>query len=117
MCAEAQDQTKSGGIGPATALSLAGLVQYAEGSTVSRTIVDKAEGILTLFAFDAGQGLSEHSSPFDAYVVGLDGEAELIIAGEPIKVAPGEIVLMPADVPHAVKTSERFKMMLVMIRA
>ena len=108
---------KPGGLEPAHGHVLKDLVQYADGSIVSRTIVDKEQGIVTAFAFDAGQGLSEHTSPFDAYVIGLDGEAELVIGGRSVAVHAGEMALMPADVPHAVKSSARFKMMLVMIRA
>jgi quercetin dioxygenase-like cupin family protein len=101
----------------ARAHALAALVDYAEGSIVSRTLVDQDQGTLTLFAFDAGQSLSEHSAPYDAYVNVLDGAAELVIGGESVRASAGEIVLMPADVPHAVRAPERFKMMLVMIRA
>ncbi len=108
---------RQAGIDPAQAHVPAELVQYADGSIVSRTVADKEQGIITLFAFDAGQGLSEHTSPFDAYVIGLDGKAELVIGGEPVAIGPGQLVLMPADVPHGVRTTERFKMMLVMIRA
>ncbi len=108
---------KPGGIEPAEPAVASELVQYAEGSIVSRTLVDKTQGTLTLFAFDTGQSLSEHTAPFDAYVLGLDGEAELVIGGKPVAVRPGQMVLMPAGVPHAVKARTRFKMMLVMIRA
>jgi len=95
---------------------LAGLVEYAEGSVVSRTLVKAGKGNVTLFAFDAGQELSEHSAPFDALVQVVDGTAELTIGGEKVDVKAGETVLMPADVPHAVNARERFKMLLVMIR-
>lgn len=97
--------------------ALDGLVSYAEGSIVSRTLVDTEHTTVTLFAFDAGQSLSEHTAPFDAYVNVLDGAAELVIGGETVPASAGEIVLMPADVPHAVRASERFKMMLIMVRA
>ena len=117
MREQGQDKTQSGGIEPARALPLADLVQYAEGSIVSRTIVDKEQGTLTLFAFDKGQGLSEHTAPFDAYVVSLDGQAALVIGGKAVTAHAGEVVLMPANVPHAVRATARFKMMLVMIRA
>jgi quercetin dioxygenase-like cupin family protein len=106
-----------GGIEPATALSLAALVEYAEGSIVSRTLVDKEQGTLTLFAFDEAQGLSEHTAPFDAYVVVLDGEAKLTVGGKAVRAGAGQVVLMPANVPHAVRAAGRFKMMLIMIRA
>ena len=96
---------------------LASLVDYADGSIVSRTIADNRSGTLTLFAFDAGQGLSEHSAPFDAIVQILDGEAELVIGGKRVRAAAGQLVVMPADVPHAVRARRRFKMLLIMLRA
>ena len=96
-------------------LDLPGLVAYGEGAIVSRTIVENNAGTLTIFAFDAGQGLSEHTTPFDALVQVLDGEAEIIIAGESSKVGSGQIILMPANVPHAVRANQRFKMMLTML--
>ena len=99
------------------ALDLAGLVQYADGSIVSRTIADNDSGTLTLFAFDAGQGLSEHSAPFDALVNVLDGEAEVIIGGKSVNTQAGQLVIMPANVPHAVRANQRFKMLLIMLRA
>jgi quercetin dioxygenase-like cupin family protein len=108
---------RSGGIVPAKALSLSGLVRYGEGSIVSRTLLDKEEGTLTLFAFDEGQGLSEHTAPYDAYVIGLDGTAELTIAGKTAELGAGQVVLMPAGSPHAVRATGRFKMLLVMIHA
>jgi quercetin dioxygenase-like cupin family protein len=98
-------------------LSLAEMVQYAPGSIVSRTPVDTDVGTLTLFAFDAGQGLSEHSAPFDALVQVLDGTGEFTVGGKACTVKAGEALVMPADVPHAVKAVERFKMLLTMIRA
>jgi len=101
----------------ARAHTLAELVDYAEGSIVSRTLVDTIQGTVTLFAFDADQGLSEHSAPYDAYVTVLDGVAELTIGGREVRAGAGQIVLMPADVPHAIHAPERSKMMLVMIRA
>ena len=100
-----------------TALTVKDLVDYADGSVVSRTVAKNDAGTITLFAFDAGQELSEHSTPFDAFVHVLDGEAELVIGGEPVKARAGDLVVMPADVPHAVRATERFKMMLVMLRA
>lgn len=102
---------------PAKALDLASLVSYAEGAIVSRTIAQKEAGTATLFAFDAGQGLSEHSAPFDALVLALDGEAELTIGGSPLIIRAGEIVLMPANVPHALRADEKFKMLLIMLRS
>ncbi|MBC7260038.1 MAG: cupin domain-containing protein [Chloroflexi bacterium] len=93
------------------------LVAYQDGAVVSREIVSQKTGTVTLFAFDAGQGLSEHTAPFDALVLVLDGEAEITIAGTPFQVQAGEMILMPAHKPHALKAIRRFKMMLVMIRA
>lgn len=97
-------------------LELALMVDYSDGSIVSRTLLDKKTGTLTLFAFDAGQRLSEHTSPFDATVLILDGSAELTIGGETVIAAKGEMVIMPADIPHDVHAAERFKMLLIMIR-
>jgi len=91
------------------------LVDYQQGSIVSRTIVDKSSGTVTAFAFDKGQSLSEHTSPFDAMVQLLDGEAEFTIEGKPHRLAAGEMLIMPADKPHAVSAVERFKMLLIMI--
>ena len=99
------------------AVNLAGLVEYQSGSVVSREVVNKPTGTVTAFAFDAGQGLSEHTTPFDALVYLLDGEAEITIAGKPIAATAGDMVIMPANVPHALKAIERFKMLLVMIRS
>ncbi len=93
------------------------LVSYQEGAVVSRTILDKNAGTVTLFAFDAGEGLSEHTAPYDAMVAILDGEAEVKIAGETFLLREGDTIIMPADVPHALKAVERFKMLLVMIKA
>ena len=97
-------------------LSLAHHVAYADDAVVSKTLLDKKTGTLTLFAFDAGQGLSEHTSPYDATVQILDGEATLVIGGRDVRVGAGELVIMPAHVPHAVRTEQRFKMLLIMIR-
>jgi quercetin dioxygenase-like cupin family protein len=94
----------------------AGLVEYQPGAVVSRTLVKKPTGTVTVFAFDAGEGLSEHAAPFDALVVGLDGEAQVSIDGRPHAVRAGELLLLPADHPHGVRATQRFKMMLVMIR-
>ena len=101
---------------PAEAMELASLVAYADGSIVSRTLAENSAGTLTLFAFDAGQGLSEHSAPFDAVVQVLDGQADLIIGGRNVSATAGQIVVMPADIPHAVKAPQRFKMLLTMLR-
>jgi quercetin dioxygenase-like cupin family protein len=96
---------------------LAGLVDYQDGSVVSREIVSKQAGTVTLFAFGQGQGLSEHTAPFDALVYVFDGEAEITISGKPLHVKEGEMVIMPANQPHALKAVKKFKMMLTMIRA
>ena len=102
-------------IGKAAALD--GLIDYQAGAVVSRTLIDKPVGTVTLFAFDKGQGLSEHTAPFDALVNVLDGEAEITIAGKPGRVKQGEMIIMPANQPHALKAITRFKMMLVMVKA
>lgn len=91
-------------------------VDYADSSVVSKTLLKKDIGNITLFAFDQGQGLSEHTAPFDAVVYILDGAAEITIGGKPQIVAAGEMVVMPANVPHALQAKEKFKMLLVMIR-
>ena len=93
------------------------LVSYQDGSVVSRTVIDKKTGTCTLFAFDAGQGLSEHTAPFDALVQILDGEAEVTISGKAFHLKNGDIIIMPSDKPHALKAIKRFKMMLVMIKS
>ena len=93
------------------------MLDYQEGSVVSRTIIDKSVGTVTIFAFDKNEGLSEHSAPYDALVYILDGEAEITISGKPILVKKGEMIIMPANEPHALKAVEKYKMMLVMIRA
>lgn len=95
---------------------LADLADYQPDSIVSRTIIDKTTGTVTFFAFDKGQALSEHTTPFDALVYVIDGEVEIVIAGKALRLEAGQIVIMPADQPHAVKALERFKMTLTMIR-
>ena len=92
------------------------LVEYADGAVVSRTLHKRKTGTLTLFAFDRDQGLSEHTAPFDATVLVVDGRAELTLGGRKIDAAAGQLVVMPADVPHALHAPERFKMLLIMIR-
>ncbi len=94
-----------------------GLVEYHEGSVVSRTIIDKDVGTVTLFAFDDGEGLSEHTAPYDALVVDLEGEVEIRIAGKKSLLKEGDMIIMPPNKSHALKALTRFKMMLVMIRA
>ena len=100
----------------ATPLAPLGLVGYQDSAVVSRTLLKRAGGTITLFAFDQGQALSEHTAPFDAVAHILDGEAEITIAGTPHTVSTGEIVLMPANQPHAVQARTRFTMLLTMIR-
>ncbi len=91
-------------------------VQYAGNSVVSNTLISKGGGTVTLFAFDAGQGLSEHTAPFDALVQIVDGSAEISIGGEVHNVKAGEFVIMPSGVPHSLKAPEKFKMLLVMVK-
>jgi quercetin dioxygenase-like cupin family protein len=110
------EKSNSPQLPPAEAVRLESLVDYSSNSIVSREIVKTKTGTLTLFAFDAGQGLSEHSAPFDAIVQVLDGEAEIIIDRKPIITKAGETVLMPANIPHAVSAHKKFKMLLTMIR-
>jgi quercetin dioxygenase-like cupin family protein len=98
-------------------LNIAELVDYQEGSVVSRQITKAEAGNVTLFAFDAGQELSEHTAPFDALVHVVEGEAEIIISGESFHLKEGDAIIMPADEPHAVKATAQFKMLLTMIRA
>ena len=97
--------------------ALAALVEYADDSIVSKTILDKQAGTITVFAFDKGQKLSEHTASYDAVLQVIDGWGELTIGGARVKVSAGEIIIMPANVPHAVTAAERFKMLLIMIRA
>jgi len=99
-----------------TPSSLVDLVDYQHGSIVSKTLIEKDKGTVTLFAFDEGQALSEHTAPFDAMVCVLDGTADITVGGKPVAVSASEVFIMPADIPHAVKAAERFKMMLVMVR-
>jgi len=101
----------------AEAQNLSNLVDYQDGSVVSKEIIRKEKGTVTLFAFDKGQGLSEHTAPFDAFVYIVDGKTEITIAGKPHGLKAGEAIIMPANKPHALKALERFKMLLVMIKA
>jgi quercetin dioxygenase-like cupin family protein len=96
--------------------TVADLAQYQTGTVVSRTLVKKPTGTVTAFAFDAGEGLSEHTAPFDALVHVIEGEAEITIAGTPYRVHAGELLRLPAHRPHALRAERRFKMMLIMIR-
>lgn len=102
---------------PGNPAQLNDLIQYQDGSVVSKEIVRKDKGTVTLFAFDKGQGLSEHTAPFDALVYVFDGSAQITVAGALHTVPAGQMLLMPAAKPHALDASERFKMMLIMIRA
>ncbi len=95
---------------------LADLVGYQDGAVVSREIMSEKSGTVTLFAFDEGQGLSEHTAPFDAMVYLLEGEVEVTISGMPLLLKRGEMVVLPANQPHALKATKRFKMMLTMMK-
>jgi len=113
-----QDKKQKGIEKPmAQAVRLIDLVEYQEGSIVSRTIIDKKTGTVTMFAFDEGQGLSEHTAPFDALVYLLNGEAEIVISDKALRLKEGEMVIIPANEPHALKAVKRFKMILTMIRS
>ena len=101
----------------AKATQLVSLIDYQEGSVVSRTIIDKEAGSVTLFAFDEGQGLSEHTAPYDAMVHVLEGEAKVTISGKAIMVKQDEVIIMPANQPHALFAVSRFKMLLTMIKS
>jgi quercetin dioxygenase-like cupin family protein len=92
------------------------MVSYQPGSVVSRTLIDKSVGTVTVFAFDSGQGLSEHTAPFDALVQIIDGTADITIAGSVHTVREGEMIIMPANKPHSLKANPQFKMLLIMIR-
>ncbi len=98
-------------------LDLENLLEYQKGSVVSRTLINKDEGTVTLFSFDKGEGLSEHTAPFDALVYILDGKAEIKISSEDFIVNEGQMIIMPANQPHALKALEKFKMMLIMIKS
>ncbi len=97
--------------------SLTNLVNYQDESVVSKTLIKKETGTVTLFAFDQGQELSEHTAPFDALVCVLDGEAEIMISGKPYVLKTGEMIILPVNEPHSLKAVRRFKMMLTMIRS
>jgi quercetin dioxygenase-like cupin family protein len=92
-------------------------VEYAEGAIVSKTVLKKDTGNISLFAFDKGEALSEHTAPFDAMIQVVDGKAEIVIGGKSFFLETGQTIIMPADVPHAVKAVEKFKMVLTMIRS
>jgi len=110
------DQTQDP-VGSAQVKDLVDLLQYQDSSIVSRVLLKNKGGTVTLFAFDVGEGLSEHTAPFDALVVVTDGEADIEIAGKMFKVQQGETIILPANQPHAVKAATKFKMLLIMIRA
>jgi quercetin dioxygenase-like cupin family protein len=97
--------------------SLVDMVAYQDGAVVSKTLIDKKSGTLTLFAFGKGQGLSEHTAPYDAFVNMLDGEADITISGRTVRAKAGEMIIMPGNQPHALQAVTSFKMMLVMIRS
>jgi len=101
----------------AQVVRMADLVDYQDGSVVSREIINRKTGTVTVFAFDQGQGLSEHTAPFDALVYLLDGQAEIVISGKALQLKEGEMVIMPANHPHALKALEKFKMLLIMIKS
>jgi quercetin dioxygenase-like cupin family protein len=101
----------------AQASNLADLIAYQEGAVVSRTLIDKKAGTITLFAFDEGQGLSEHTAPYDALVYILDGSVEVTMAGKPVVLKEGEMTIMPANQTHALSAKTKFKMLLVMIKS
>ena len=102
---------------PAEVSRIVDFVSYQDGAVVSRIVLKRAAGTITLFAFDAGQELSEHTAPYEALVQVLDGEAAITVAGQPRRVRAGEMILLPAHQPHALKALSRFKMLLTMIRA
>ncbi len=99
------------------AMRIVNLADYQKDSIVSRTLIDKNTGTVTFFAFDEGQGLSEHTAPFDALLYLLDGEAEISISGKPLSLKQGEMIIMPANEPHALKAVKQFKMILTMIKS
>ena len=101
----------------AEVVRLTSLVNYQEGAVVSRTLLNRGTGTVTLFAFDEGQGLSEHTAPFDALAHLLEGKAEIVVSGKPLLTNAGEAVLMPAHQPHSLKAITKFKMLLTMIRS
>jgi quercetin dioxygenase-like cupin family protein len=111
MQAEEQIETTNAGVKP-----LAELLEYQDGSVVSRVLLKNKGGTVTLFAFDKGEGLSEHTAPFEALVFVIDGEAEVEMAGRAYSVRMGETITLPANIPHAVRAATRFKMLLTMIR-
>lgn len=108
---------KKNDLDEAAPVDLKNHIQFCGNSVVSKTLVDKKTGTITLFAFDVGQGLSEHTAPFDAVAQILEGEAEITIGGKVVNTSAGQMVIMPANVPHSVKATKKFKMLLTMIRS
>jgi len=100
-----------------TTVDLKDYIQYSDNAIVSNALIDKNTGTITLFAFDKGQGLSEHTAPFDAVAQILDGEAEISIDGKLFTVSSGQMLIMPANIPHSIKAKHKFKMLLTMIRS
>jgi quercetin dioxygenase-like cupin family protein len=98
------------------AIKTADSVEYSDDSVVSKQLIKRGGGTISLFAFDKGQSLSEHTAPFDAFVEVLDGEAEFVVGGKNVKVGKDEFIILPANVPHSATAAQRFKMLLVMIR-
>jgi quercetin dioxygenase-like cupin family protein len=113
MKKEASDKEKLLG----KSIKTSGLVGYQDGSIVSREVINKKTGTVTIFAFDEGEGLSTHSAPFDAMVYIVDGEAEITVDDKPNRLTAGDMIIMPADHPHAVKALKKFKMLLIMIKS
>jgi quercetin dioxygenase-like cupin family protein len=106
-----------GGMQAGEVVALSDMVEYHDGSVVSRTLIDRPSGTLTLFSFDKGQGLSEHQAPFDAFVQIVDGSATVSISGVAHELVAGQAIIMPANKPHAVRALSRFKMLLTMIKS
>ena len=98
-------------------MNLNEMINYQKDAVVSRTLIKKETGIVTVFAFDQGQALSEHTTPFDAMACILDGEAEIMISGSPYRLKAGEMIIMPANQPHALKAVNKYKMLLIMIKS
>lgn len=114
---ETHKTSKPGALPPAEAIAAMSLLQYQDGAVVSRILLKHSAGSVTVFAFDAGQGLSEHTSPFDALVFVLEGAAEIRVSGKAIQAKAGDLILMPANEPHGLQATARFKMMLTMLRS
>ena len=112
-----QNASAAGRLPPAEGIAAAGLLNYQDGAVVSRTLLKHTAGSVTMFAFDEGQGLSEHTSPFDAFVYLLEGGVEITVSGRPIAAKGGDLVLLPANEPHGLRATSRFKMILTMLRS